>query len=883
MVGLLYFSLILMVEKAQTAQDMRGLAELTLLSITLSHIVHAVQLERGASSLFLKNQGQKFTEELSEYRTQTDESITALNHFLQKFDIHDYDSDFNTRLNNVKEMLTRFQSIRADVTTLSILQPEAVKRYTEINQTLFQFIIQSTHYSNYKDVFPLKLAYLNLLKAKEKAGLERALLSAVFSQDSIMPTQFQQFAELVAVQEAYFNHDVMNYLTDEQKAFLKQQLSSGPFVEETTRMREMVYTAAAHNHDLQDKVNPAYWFAMQTGKINLLKEAGDKLAHDLYVQAAETQKAAETEFMSFLFLMIIIIGLANLFFVVMLIDTTKSLSQAVTIANQIANGNLNNQIGTHRQDETGQLSCALASMQTQLRERIELDKRIADEALRITCALDSATTHILITNANYQIIYLNETAQQLFKTHESSIRKDLPHFEVSRLYGANLDIFHKDAAKQRQILAKLTGSHSVKITLGGLTLDHIITPIMNASGERLGIVIEFNNRTLEEALASEINQVIQAGSKGDFQQRINLDDKTGFFKIFSQGVNQIMDFNQRAVLDITDVIAAFAEGDLTQQIENNYVGLFEQLKNDINTTAQKLTEIMTVILRTAAAVSHAAAEISQGNISLSQRTEEQATSLEETAANMEQMTGTIQQNADNAQYATQLATSARERAEKGGDVVSATVHAMTEISHSSQKIADIIGVIDEIAFQTNLLALNAAVEAARAGEHGRGFAVVASEVRNLAQRSANAAKEIKGLIKDSVVKVEEGTKLANQSGETLKEIVLAVTKVSDIIVEIAAASHEQSSGIHQVNQSIAQMDEMTQKNAALVEEAASASSVMKEQAQSLKEQVAFFKVGELNLRQNTETQSVTHRQALRPMVKEFPKLLSHQESEWEDF
>jgi methyl-accepting chemotaxis protein len=350
---------------------------------------------------------------------------------------------------------------------------------------------------------------------------------------------------------------------------------------------------------------------------------------------------------------------------------------------------------------------------------------------------------------------------------------------------------------------------------------------------------------LREHLEKEINNVIYAISQGNFEERISLENKTGFFKTLSNSINQIVEFNQNIIEDIMRLLSALAQGDLSQTIENNnYVGAFEQLKEDANATVSRLTEIMTEISRSAGIVATATEEISQGNMSLSQRTEQQAASLEETAASMEQMTSTVQQSADNAKEATQLALSAKERAEKGGDVVGATINAMTEISNSSKKVADIIGVIDEIAFQTNLLALNAAVEAARAGDQGRGFAVVASEVRNLAQRSAAAAKEIKELIQDSVAKVEEGTGLANQSGETLEEIVTATKKVNDIIAEIAAASQEQSSGINQVNKAVTQMDEMTQQNAALVEEAASASESMKDQAQSLKQQVTFFNLGQ---------------------------------------
>ncbi|MDM8560940.1 methyl-accepting chemotaxis protein [Thiotrichales bacterium HSG14] len=833
-----------MIEKYQMAEDMRGLAELTELSITLSHIVHTVQLERGASSLFLKNQGKKFSTKLSLYRSQTDNAITALNQFLQTFDTHYYNTRFNTQLDNVLKTLTRFEPIRKAITSLNIQQPQAVKRYTQINQILFEFILQSTHFSSYKDVFPLKLAYINFLKAKEKAGLERALLSAVFSQKVLEPGQFQQFVELVAVQDAYLNHDVMVYLTSAQKVFLKKKLFYGQSIKETTRIRKVIYMAEDANGILQESVDPEYWFKIQTEKINLLKEAGDKIAFDLTKRANEASKTARTEFINFLIMIIVVISLAIWFFVIVWKSSTTRLNTAVDIANAIAAGKLDNQIENKQKDEVGQLLQTLASMQIQLREHIDEEKRIAEEALRITRALDSATTNILITDSDLNIIYLNETAQQFFKNEQDKIRQDLPYFDVNRLHGANFDFFHKNPAHQRQLLSKLTHSRRIRITVGGLTLDHIITPAINANGEHLGIVVEFNNRTAEVATEQEINTVIQAASVGDFQQRIPLEGKSDFFQTISKSFNQIMDFNQQVIEDIVFIIAALAQGDLTKNIENRYAGAFDKLKNDINTTIQKLTDIMTAILQTAESVNNTAEKISQYNISLSQRTEQQAASLKKTAARMLQMIAFVQKNADNAQHATQLAINAKERAEKGGEVVGSTILAMTEITRSSQKITDIISVINEIAFQTNLLALNAAVEAARAGEQGRGFAVVASEVRNLAQRSAEAAKEIKALIEDSVTKVEEGTKLANQSGETLNEIVLSVKKVSNIIAEITTVSQKQSAGINQVNKAIAQMDGSTQQNAIMVEEAATTSNIMKKQAENLKKQVAFFKVGE---------------------------------------
>jgi methyl-accepting chemotaxis protein len=610
--------------------------------------------------------------------------------------------------------------------------------------------------------------------------------------------------------------------------------------------------------------------------------------HDyVHQQGEQLEQQAEWDRYLVLANIIIMMILVSIFLIWLIRHITWYLSKAVSIANNIATGNLNNTIETIPHNEIGQLLQSLVHMQSQLRERFAEDKQVAEKALRINRALDWVTTSILITDNDYKIIYNNDTVQRLFRSQQDKIRQKIPLFDADHLLGSRIDVFHTDPARQYQLLSQLVNSYHSTITIGGLTLDHTITPIINEAGERLGLVIEFRDRTLEVATEKEINQVIQAASQGDFQQRIKLEEKTSFFKTFSEGLNRIMDFTQSAVGDIMRIAAALATGDLSQKIETHYVGAFLQLKNDINTTVDKLTDIMTSISQAAAQVNQAANEISQSNISLNQRTEQQAASLQETAASMEQMTSTVQQNADNAKHATQLALTARDRAEKGGEVVGAAIQAITEINRSSQKITDIIGVIDDIAFQTNLLALNAAVEAARAGEQGRGFAVVAAEVRNLAQRSAAAAKEIKQLIEDSVIKVQEGTQLAHKSGETLKDIVIAVKQVSDIIAEIAAASQEQSSGIQQVNKAIVQMDETTQQNAAMVEEMTSASQSMSEQASDLQKQVTFFKRGQFNLTQALNKPAPINRPVHQPIVTPIksPALASKPKiiEEWEDF
>nr|WP_282099383.1 methyl-accepting chemotaxis protein [Deefgea sp. CFH1-16] len=311
----------------------------------------------------------------------------------------------------------------------------------------------------------------------------------------------------------------------------------------------------------------------------------------------------------------------------------------------------------------------------------------------------------------------------------------------------------------------------------------------------------------------------------------------------AEGMNQLVESNEAGLSDVARVLGALAQGDLTQKITAEYRGLLGQLKEDCNTTSERLAEIVANIKEAASTINVASQEIAAGNSNLSSRTEQQAASLEETASSMEELTSTVKQNAENARQANQLAIGASDIAVKGGDVVGQVVSTMADINDSAKKIVDIISVIDGIAFQTNILALNAAVEAARAGEQGRGFAVVASEVRNLAQRSAGAAKEIKTLIGDSVLKVEAGSKLVDQAGHTMQDVVGAVRRVTDIMSEISAASSEQSAGIEQVNQAITHMDENTQQNAALVEEAAAAAESLEEQASNLTQTVAIFKLG----------------------------------------
>ena len=618
--GLIFFVGDLVYEKTVIVSELDGVETVAELAVKVSAMVHETQKERGMTAGFLGSKGKKFITKLPAQRKNVDSKRAAMEEYLKIFERKAFSADFNKQLDVALSMLKKIGDTRTKVSALNITSGSAIGYYTKMNGAFLKVIGEMAFLTSNGEIARNIVAYENFLLAKERAGIERAVLSNTFARNSFGSGMQQKFGTLVSEQATYIN--VFKAFATDEAIELYEKKMQGPVIDKVNQFRKVAFDKGAQGGF---GIDAGVWFSTITKKINLLKEMENWLSEQL-----------------------------------------------------------------------------VASVHT-----LDLEARVAQ---------------IFFLVLGLTIIVLS-----LFMA-----------FSISR---------------------------NITSTLG-------------------------------QTLA--------------------------------------------ALKDIAE-----GEGDLTQRLSESGRDEIAQVAIAFNKFASKIESMVAEIKASANSINISSNEIATGNLDLSQRTEEQASSLEETASSMEEMTSTVKQNADNARQANQLAMSTREGAEKGGSVLHDAVDAMGEISSSSKEIADIIGVIDEIAFQTNLLALNAAVEAARAGEQGRGFAVVASEVRTLAGRSADAAKEIKELINDSVQKVEMGSRLVDESGKTLEEIVDGVKKVTDIIAEIAASSQEQANGIEQVNSAVMQMDEMTQQNAALVEEASAASVSMNEQSQALTQMVSQFRVTEI--------------------------------------
>jgi len=490
----------------------------------------------------------------------------------------------------------------------------------------------------------------------------------------------------------------------------------------------------------------------------------------------------------------------------------------------------------------GKLMSAIKISSLAAQERFEESQYQLDNANRLQTAMDQIKSNVMIADSQLNIIYMNDAMQEFMQIREARLKTALPNLDANKILGSNIDIFHKNPAHNRAMLETIKEPTKAHIKVADYHLDLNVIPVYNRSGLKTATIVEWTDRTAEVQLIEQVGEAVDAASAGLLNQRIDLSKTDGVAKQLGEKINELISNIEQPINETVELAVGIAEGDLTYQIHGQYLGKFAVMQDSLNVAVENLASMLAQTKMAADNLNEGAGQIYQGSVDLNDRTQNQAASLEQTAASMEQMTATVKHNADNTSEATNVTRNSAELANHGVGVMENAITSMEQIRTSSEKINDIIGLIDSIAFQTNLLALNAAVEAARAGEHGRGFAVVAGEVRTLAQKSADAAKDIRQLIEDTVKQVATGSEQVKGSGESLNEIFASIQDVNKIIEEISNSSAEQSEGVTQVNKAIALIDSAVQQNAALVEESAATAEELGAMSRRMSQNVSQFKV-----------------------------------------
>ncbi len=527
------------------------------------------------------------------------------------------------------------------------------------------------------------------------------------------------------------------------------------------------------------------------------------------------------------------IGLVVLFSIITItlsigisLSITRSIKQVLTVFNRIIDGRFDNNITITTHDETGDLLDGLKALQTRLGYDIKNMTEMATQTGRIKTALDVATTNVMLADTTNTIIYMNDAIKELFADIGGELIKTIPEFDPDQLSGKNFSLFNNNQEGVNVFAEEISETASNNVTLAGVDLQVTATPVHDETGERLGTVIEWVNLTDRNRV---IQHILQAAEKGDFSLMNVGESKDVRYIVLAESINKVLDITGRNINVVVNALNNLSQGDLLKKIEGDYKGVFATLQNSVNTTVEKLTEVISSVQENASEAAHSSTQVSDAARAIGEGSSEQAASLEEISSAMEQMSANVRQSADNAGQTEQIALKAAEDANASGKSVTEAVKAM-------KSIAEKISIVEEIARQTNLLALNAAIEAARAGEHGKGFAVVASEVRKLAERSQKAAAEISELSGSTVG-------IAEQAGESLASLVPDIQKTAELVQEISVASREQDTGANEINTAIQQLDGVVQQSAASSEQLASASEQLSGIAVAQKHAMAFFNTG----------------------------------------
>ncbi len=766
--------------------------QMTLLSLA-SQLTHEVQKERGMSAGYLGSQGKNFANDLPAQRQAFNTTQQALEHLLTE-QPGLVTAELKDLMGDIVKQLVIVQQARPKIDSLSIKSADAIANYSRLAGLLIQLSSQMSRAAIDPEVGKILYALQSIEQVKELAGIERAVLSNTFAANRFGEGFYERFVTLVGNQDSYAN-TFRDYAPPGLVAAFNELQNSAEFKRAQT-FRDVVY-----RQNLRGEFNQSapQWFEVQTTKIDLLNDLVVQLNGDILVMtSAKAQHKTQVFFWT-----LVSVFLAIFLSLYIGYEVFKSVVGTLRQINRVVGEII----------ESGQLS-----------DRVRL-KDTGDELTDVANAFDN-----MIGNMERSVFSVSEVMEQI-------AIGEFNHRVVDPLVG-DMDTLKQGVNNAADSVEKTM--QALNEVMAGLSNGDFTVRMDQRVPENLRDSVNGTLATMDQAMQS-MEQVMTKLAQGHFKERINLELK-GSFKNLADNMNRSLSALEGAITEINQVATGLAAGDLTVQANTQLGGELEILRQAVNQAVSALGDTMQEIQRATQEVGHVSTEVDEGIQSLNERTQQQAASLEETAASMEEMTSSVQQAAANANEASELSVQLKTKAQNGVQVMQQTIGAMQGIREASQKIGDIVGLIDSIAFQTNLLALNAAVEAARAGDHGRGFAVVASEVRSLAQKSAAAANDIKQLINHTTAQITSGSELVQASGLALDEINSGIDSVSQLVEGIATSAQDQSHGINQVNIAISSIDSTTQQNAALVEETTANTETLKQNGQRMQQAVGRFKL-----------------------------------------